>query len=566
MSKHILLTALGRNPRPATYVLGESEPYNARLSPVALFHLLPEEERFEEVVAICTDDAKKDSFHFLEAGISIPCKPLMIPDDHSTENLQIVLHRILESIPENSKLTLDVTHGLRYFSFLFFTAGLYLQALKNVTIYRAWYGLFEKKDDRGYNPFVDMSILLRMVEWFYAVNSFKELRNPEALAYRMKQIETDLSVEDKFKKSYSGFVGYLDDFACLFGAGLPLELGHASSKLQKTHSNMKERYSVSEIPIPLAEDLMDEIALAADPFCLSITRARGDWKQKLPLDQKEISRQVNLIDRYFDGGFYNNALGLLRELVITRAMMGSSLKDKWLNKNSRGLMERKLGALKAFSLKNRDDLLERQKLLGDCWDDLTQGRNELHHHGMKNENVKVTKRAEKLKGIWTELKNHLDDDEFWNVEFGGGSGTLLVTPLGLFPGFLYTALNDINPDQCLVIASNESKIKLEEIKERSSYKGVTIPKILDAYHGFDDIQTLVSESEETILGADRVFCNLTGGTTALQYAVIQLENKANDLGKDVIWIAVVDERAEDEQKAEPYVLGEIKRMRKAVRI
>jgi len=67
------------------------------------------------------------------------------------------------------------------------------------------------------------------------------------------------------------------------------------------------------------------------------------------------------------------------------------------------------------------------------------------------------------------------------VSFGGGKGQLLISPLGLFPGFLYTALRETESDVCLVVASKESKENLDIIKRRSGYHGSIVEKIMDAH-------------------------------------------------------------------------------------
>jgi len=54
MDDRMLLTALGVGPRKTRYNL-EGRSYEASLSPVALYNLLPEDERFDSVLALCTD-------------------------------------------------------------------------------------------------------------------------------------------------------------------------------------------------------------------------------------------------------------------------------------------------------------------------------------------------------------------------------------------------------------------------------------------------------------------------------------------------------------------------------
>jgi len=244
---------------------------------------------------------------------------------NDVELLEIV-HIILQSIPEDSELTLDLTHGLRPIPFLFFTSCLYLQALKGVRIRNVWYGKLER---RNVGPFVDLSVLLHMVDWFQAVHSFREMRNPEALVDKMNSISLSQPEERGLDKFFTDIVNNLKDFTIFYGAGLPLELGRSSASLQSKYSRLMEKFNASAIPIPLAEDLMEEIVSAARPLSLSNQRSAGDWKIKLPLDLEEIHREALLIDKYFEGGFYNNALGLLREFIITRSML-SAKQDKKL--------------------------------------------------------------------------------------------------------------------------------------------------------------------------------------------------------------------------------------------
>jgi len=121
--------------------------------------------------------------------------------------------------------------------------------------------------------------------------------------------------------------------------------------------------------------------------------------------------------------------------------------------NSRGLMEKKLGALMKYWRENKYALPEGKRVLASSWDDITQCRNDLHHHGMKYSNVSVTERAERLMGKWNSLKSHLDENDFWNADFGGGSGCMLISPLGLSPGLLYSALCQVKPKALLVVVS-----------------------------------------------------------------------------------------------------------------
>lgn len=552
------MTSLGILAKNATYELN-GRTYSSELAPLALYHLLPEEERFEKAVVLCTEKAKETTFPILKAKLPIECKLVDIPDGESKIDLQEIIHKILNDIPPKCKMTLDLTHGFRSIPFLFFASSLYLSALKDVRIQKAWYGRLEKRNPDGESPFVDLSILLEMVEWFVAVQSFKEMRNPQALADRLKDVSEKLDRDSSYKRIFSSLVSRAEGFSQLFGAGLPLELGKESHSLRKNASELMVN-DLSNTAIPLAQDLLEEVALAAKPFEFPLNGdVKEQWKKKVPLSLEEIHRQERLIDSYFRAGYYNNAIGLMRELIVSRVSMRYSSSDSdWLDyKKSRKPIEQKLGALMHFSQskESRDILDESKRILAGCWSKIINTRNDLHHHGMDQDDVRIEKRVRNLSVTWNTLKDHLDDDGFWDVSFGGGSGQLLISPLGLFPGFLYTALQETESDVCLVIASKESKENLDMIKRLSGYCGLILEKVMDAHHGYPEIKDLLANSRDVLLKADQIECNLTGGTTALQYAVIQLANMATQLGKDVSWIALVDERPKKEQEAEPYVLG-----------
>jgi hypothetical protein len=64
----------------------------------------------------------------------------------------------------------------------------------------------------------------------------------------------------------------------------------------------------------------------------------------------------------------------------------------------------------------------------------------------------------------------------------------------------------------------------------------------------------------TLAQASEVVVNLAGGTTVMQYVVERIGAEAERLGVPVQRVAVVDRRSLDEQRANPYVVGELVRL------
>ncbi|MDH7596692.1 MAG: TIGR02221 family CRISPR-associated protein [Methanothrix sp.] len=551
MDNRVLLTALGLNPKETTYTLG-NRICKSLLSPVALYNLLPEDERFDRVLALCTEEVLEKTFPLLREELPVVCEPTRVHSGVSAGDLQATLHNMLEKIPEKAELILDVTHGFRHYPFLFFTACLYLKALKDVKIKKIWYGRLDAKNPDGAAPFMDLSILLEMVDWFHVVQSFRDMSNPKALAKKLSDYgqgmkRPDERIPDMAKKKYNAVASAARDFAELFGMGLPLELGMSSAALQGRIAEFRREGDISATGIPLADDLLLEIGKAAERFRV----ADGVEKRDLVLDLEEIHRQEKLIDAYFEAGYHNNAIGLIRELVISRLMLSDGKKN-WLDRSQRKRIERCIGALVDYSKKKGSALTDDRKKLAGIWSSIIDARNKLHHHGMTK--AEVSGKQIGIPEWWKDLKQRLDDNSFWDCGFGGGSGRLLISALGLHPGFLYNALREENPEECLVIASHETVSRWDELARRAGYSGDFKIEEMNA-HSFDGIKKIVDESEDRLVRFDEVVCNLTGGTAAMQYAVIQLARRAEHLGRNVRWIAVIDNRSVDEQKLNPYVEG-----------
>jgi CRISPR-associated protein, TM1812 family len=240
----ILLTALGTRAYDSTYRLGD-EVSQANLAPIALVRLLGNEWEFDEIVVLCTDKAREETYSILEDGVRpISCRPIMIPDGRDNQELSDVVRKIMEGIPESADLTLDITHGLRSMPFLFFAFSLYLSTLKNVEIKGAWYGMVDSKNQDGTCPFIDLSIILEVVEWFWAARAFRDRSDPLAIAELMDRkisiSKENLPNEQKASLSeLTKFAKAIQGFGHNYAAALPLELGEVASEIDDIYSGLE---------------------------------------------------------------------------------------------------------------------------------------------------------------------------------------------------------------------------------------------------------------------------------------------------------------------------------------
>ena len=142
---------------------------------------------------------------------------------------------------------------------------------------------------------------------------------------------------------------------------------------------------------------------------------------------------------------------------------------------------------------------------------------------------------------------------------------MLVSPIGMRPGVLYSALqackglNGSNGlSQCLVICSSETQGKIDEAVEHTGYKGpVELLVIEDAFGGGSgEIKSVVARGRKYLIGAETVFVNVTGGTTLMGLAAEALATAGRELACPVRRFGLIDRRPPREQEADPYRAGE----------
>jgi len=132
---------------------------------------------------------------------------------------------------------------------------------------------------------------------------------------------------------------------------------------------------------------------------------------------------------------------------------------------------------------------------------------------------------------------------------------VLFSPLGLSPGSLFTAIVHTKPDRVVVVSSREGAKFVPEIVNKAEEAidkklAVEVHTVSDPFTGFHDGRRLAKSLVG--LSGDENIANIAGGTTVLQDAVQHL---ARLIGAREV--AVVDRRPPDEQKRNPYVVGEL---------
>lgn len=584
--EHILLTSLGTQAKSTTYEWG-GQKATADLAPLALVQLLDQSQRPNHVVAMVTDGAGTTTWPVFEKGIctalGFPPQSVLIPDGRNSDETREILEKVAKTIPEGTALTLDVTQGFRHFPFIFYALALYLTSLRGVEIRGAYYGMVETADPK---PIIDLQPLLELPKWFHAVRMFRDQGTTEPIAQLIQPLANRLNeqvselgkkigqlskcgdkaalkadlVERKKSKTKAANlianpVDYLKKHAFAYESALPLELGKASQQLKASIGQLDPK-KFDGLP-PLVKELTNTIASVATESAFTTAPANGEWKKNVTLDNNELKRQAQMIDLYLERDQLPLAVGLMREWVVSWAILkcGDSCEiGKWLGSKVRSRYERRLGALGAFA-RGGITITDEQQKFGTFWNQLTDSlRNVLHHHAMREDALEQPPSSLKsVREFWNQLKVGKID----LPALGGGGGRLLLSPQGTRPGVLFSALKVTKPYRCLVVCSAKSASSIPCAVAHAEFKGTCEKIQLDnPLGGFDEIDDSAARVRQRLLDADEVVANMTGGTTLMGLVIQRLAEEAQRLDRPVRRFALIDRRPPAEQDSKPFVQGD----------
>ena len=334
---HLLLTVLGTKPRTARYSLAGQEA-EATLAPIALLDLLRPTERPNRVMALCTSQAKKESWPILEEALRnrYQVELVEVSAGDAQEDVSTYLTQVSSAVAGTIDLTVDVTHGYRHFSFLTYIAVLYLAALREVRIRGAYYGLLRD----GLSPFLDLRPLLELPRWLHALEVLRDTGSTLPMA---KAIGS--GPQDPFAKKIVSDLSQLSD---AYLSGLPLELGRQALGIRNQSRKPLKKRLERDHRLPLAGEIVDRLAALLEPFALTESASGSGWKRQIALSDEELKRQARVIDDLLNRESFATALGLMNEWAVSWVVWRSHDTREWLNyrtvrRNAAGL----LGAIDA---------------------------------------------------------------------------------------------------------------------------------------------------------------------------------------------------------------------------
>ncbi len=560
----ILLTVLGVKPTSQRYTLGE-ECAEATIATIALCSLLPDAQRPGEVVALCTREARDETFPALEAELRERCtvRAVEVPGARTQDEIERYLHTVVQAVPpagdERIDLILDLTHGFRHLPFLTYVAVMYLTALSNVRLVAAYYGMLERGVDVA--PFLDLQPLLTLPRWFHAVEVLRrwgdvspiaELVGQGAHGQQARQIDGDLR---RLSRAYL--------------AGQPLELGRLVNRFRRQRKRVFAKLLRNEHRLPLAKKLVRQIDKSLRPFEIPGQLSGDGWKRDVVLNEDELQRQASLIDGLFERGHRPVALGLLREWVVSWALLRLGRTGDWLEREARETGQNHLGALRAIAEDSAlgERLTPQQRELAEFWGSLSDLRNAYHHHAMRRQDMSAdqsgTNRLKRIVEYWCDVLRPLPQID---LQPGGArQGNTLVSPIGMRPGVLFSAVRVASREasdglrRCLVICSKSTRPLAAEALARAAPEPqpeLEYLELEDEFGGTDELDSLVRRAKPHLIPSAEVLVNVTGGTTLMGLLAESIATAARRLACPVRRFGLIDRRPPREQEEGPYVEGE----------
>lgn len=332
----------------------------------------------DDVYILMTKKAKEKNYENLKAEIQ-NFKEIPILDGKNENEIWKIFEIIYKSIPENSKLVLDVTYGFRSLPMIMLSSAVYLKLLKNVCISDIVYGAFEAKDENNNTPVFSLTPFLDIINWTTASDYFIKRNDSAYLKSILQNTHNETYIRKKEVKStgLSRLGDTLKNISDSFSVLRPDEICSNIRKLKQNIDNVKsDLENISETKPLLA--LLEKIN---DTYSKFIMPENDLFSENGLRIQKEI------INIYLKTNHYQQAITLAREFILSIFCLKENLNPA--NLDDRIKIEKLLGndieILKNDKLRNDENKYHYTKNIAELWSRITTVRNDIDHAGMKKQ-------------------------------------------------------------------------------------------------------------------------------------------------------------------------------------
>ncbi|WP_028566874.1 TM1812 family CRISPR-associated protein [Salisaeta longa] len=399
MSQSIGLAFLGTGDyKVAHYQWHDAPPIKTRYVQIAVqktFDL----DGFAVAMTESARAAHGDSLASCMAEQGVALQDLTIPAGNNEDEWWAMFETIVDAIPSDARLTIDVTHGFRSQPLIALAIAVYLEAATHVTVERIVYGSFRGAHKDA--PILDLTPFLDLIEWSVAARQFLRDGSAAQLARLLKEAQAQAHKTDAdVKPEHAQRTGnQLDGLTSAFAVVRPAEI--AQERASALHAAL--------------EDLQDDVARikALRPLSFLLTRIqeRVAPMQAASLYTREgFMAQREMMDFFLQTQQLQQAVTLAREALISHQALQMGLSPEPVPQEAwdgcgRDRATDYLGAL-ADQHTGRS---AEEKSLGDLWTRLTGIRNDINHAGMNAQPKKAMTLARNAKAVVEDVQTYLQN-------------------------------------------------------------------------------------------------------------------------------------------------------------
>ncbi len=367
----ILLSVLGT---------GKYEPtkycYNNIVTDESKFTVLALKQIFnpEKIFVVMTERAKQT--HGLELMNLPELDEISVLNGQNHDELWDLFNIIVDKIPENSELILDVTHGFRSQPIILLAIIIYLQTVKNIKIKHIFYGAFDIKDENGNAQFFELTPFLELIEWSFATKLFLE----NGIISPISQLLINIH-----QQAYNNPSEYLPKGLKQLGNNLKnLETALNAIRLKEIIEYSREVQSMINDESKAAKDAKN--LNSAKPFQFLLDKIQKQIPPFYNYDFQNIDDILKLkkdaIEYYLNIGLYQQAITVARELLVT-----------WVCKLKKydPIKERQEAENFINTKPENNTETEEFNELVKIWINLGDTRNDINHASMRENPVNVNK-------------------------------------------------------------------------------------------------------------------------------------------------------------------------------
>lgn len=314
-------------------------------------------------------------------------EPVSIPAGRSEAELWDIFNAIVEAVPAEAELVMDVSHGFRSQPILALAVLQLLQVVKQVKVKRVLYGAFDL--DTKQADFFDLTPFLELMEWTQATRDLLEYGNGSRLRQLLKQIHRHSYMVDGPRAKELSSVGEI-----LEGVGSSLELLRINEVLEQANRLLKA--------LATAQDDVAKLPRSR-PLSLLLGRIEERYQSLAttdPFSAKGLEAQAAMIDLLLETGSYAQAIALARELMVTWLCLHRQFDPI----SERSAAENLLGS-HADAVRRKQAIDEQKAKLGLLWDKISHIRNDIAHAAMRPRPLPSQSLAQQIRDACGEVRN-----------------------------------------------------------------------------------------------------------------------------------------------------------------